>query len=91
MENKKFEVKGNEVLYKELVNEIKCALGDLQEDVSKLSCNMEFRDLDRVMLGIEKLHAYAGNLMAFLRYKAFLLDVVSETDSVKESEVQETE
>lgn len=91
MENKKFEVKGKEVLYNELVNEIACAVGDLQEDVRKLSWNMEFRDLDSVMRGIEKLHAYAGNMMAFLRYKAFLLDVVSETDSSKESEVQKTE
>lgn len=91
MENKKFEVNGNEVLYYELVNVIECAVADLQDDVRKLSCNMEFRDLDSVMRGIEKLHAYAGNMMAFLRYKAFQLDVVSETDTVKESEVQETE
>lgn len=91
MENKKFEVNGNGVLYRELVNLIHETAEQLDRDAYFLTQNQTFQSLDIVMRGIEELHAFAGNMMAFLRYKAFTLDVVSESDSVEESEVQKAE
>ena len=87
MENKKFEVKGNGVLYRELVNLIHETAEQLDRDAYFLTQEQTFQKLDFVMKGIEELHAYAGNMMVFLRYKAFTLDVVFESDSSKESEV----
>lgn len=87
MQKQKFDVGGNDILYYETMHVIENAVNELQTNVVNLVSDSDFSHLDNVLKGIEMLHAMAGNLMAFVRYKAFTFDVVSTSDTSKKSEV----